>query len=143
LRVLLVVGSIEEDASFLAQAIHPNESRAKMNSTPNVFQRCQVLVLCLIPATIYPCRLKMPQQGCSYLLEGLLLILAGKSNKNGARLVYDNCLIPFGLGFGKVFRAGNAIANAFVEPQFNFYQKGAGLQSFQLYVGLHFQWAKT
>ena len=115
-----------------------------MNSTPNVFQRClcQVLVLCLIPATHYSCRLKKPQQQCSHLLAGLLLILAGKSNRNLARLVYDNYLIPFGLGF-KVLRAGNAIANAFVEPQFNFHQKGGGLPSFQLYMGLNLQWAKT
>lgn len=51
-------------------------------------------------------------------------------------------LVPFGLGFGKVFKAGNAIANAFIEPQFSVYHKGPALPSFQLLMGLNLQWAK-
>jgi len=51
-------------------------------------------------------------------------------------------LVPFGLGFGKVFKAGSAIANAFIEPQFAVYHKGSGLPSFQLYMGINLQWAK-
>jgi len=51
-------------------------------------------------------------------------------------------LIPVGLGFGKVFKVNNAVANAFIEPQFSVYHKGAGLPSFQLFMGLNLQWAK-
>jgi len=41
-----------------------------------------------------------------------------------------------------VFKAGNAIANAFIEPQFTVYHKGSGQPSFQLFMGLNLQWAK-
>jgi len=51
-------------------------------------------------------------------------------------------LIPFGAGFGKAFRAGNHLVNAFVEPQFTVYHKGAGQPTWQLYVGVKWQWAK-
>ena len=49
-------------------------------------------------------------------------------------------LIPFGAGFGKVFKAGDHLINAFVEPQFTVYHKGAGQPSFQLYMGIKWQW---
>jgi hypothetical protein len=51
-------------------------------------------------------------------------------------------LVPFGLGIGKVFKAGNAIANVFIEPQFAVYHKGVGQPSFQLFMGMNLQWAK-
>lgn len=51
-------------------------------------------------------------------------------------------LVPVGLGFGKVFKAGNAIANAFIEPQFTAYHKGSGQPAFQLFMGLGLQWSK-
>jgi hypothetical protein len=51
-------------------------------------------------------------------------------------------LIPFGLGFGKVFKVANTIVNAFVEPQFTVYHKGEGQPSFQLFMGINLQWAK-
>jgi hypothetical protein len=54
----------------------------------------------------------------------------------------DRYLIPFGLGFGKVFKLGNAVANAFVEPQFAVYHKGTGQPSLQLFMGLNLQWAR-
>src|SRR4029077_13010931 len=54
----------------------------------------------------------------------------------------NRILIPVGLGFGKVFKAGNAIVNAFIEPQFAAYHTGAGLPSFQLFSGLNFQFRK-
>jgi hypothetical protein len=54
----------------------------------------------------------------------------------------NRTLIPVGLGFGKVFKAGNAIVNAFIEPQFTAYHNGAGLPSFQLFSGLNFQFRK-
>jgi hypothetical protein len=55
---------------------------------------------------------------------------------------YDLTLIPFGLGFGKVFRLGDAIANANFEPQFAVYHKGQGLPAVQLVFGLALQWKK-
>ena len=45
-------------------------------------------------------------------------------------------LIPLGVGFGKVFKIGPAIVNAFIEPQFTVYHNGSGLPSFQLCSGL-------
>jgi hypothetical protein len=51
-------------------------------------------------------------------------------------------LIPLGIGFGKVFKIGNAIVNAFIEPQFTVYHNGSGLPSFQLLSGLNFQFRK-
>jgi len=51
-------------------------------------------------------------------------------------------LIPLGIGFGKVFKTGNAIVNAFIEPQFTVYHDGIGLPSFQLFSGLQFLFKK-
>jgi hypothetical protein len=51
-------------------------------------------------------------------------------------------LIPLGVGFGKVFKTGNAIVNAFIEPQFTVYHNGTGLPSFQVFSGLNFQFRK-
>jgi hypothetical protein len=51
-------------------------------------------------------------------------------------------LIPLGIGFGKVFKTGNAIVNAFIEPQFTAYHDGIGLPSFQLFSGLQFLFRK-
>jgi hypothetical protein len=51
-------------------------------------------------------------------------------------------LIPLGIGFGKVFKTGNAIVNVFIEPQFTAYHNGTGLPSFQLFSGLNFQFRK-
>jgi hypothetical protein len=54
----------------------------------------------------------------------------------------NKTLIPLGAGFGKVFKTGNAIVNAFVEPQFTVYHNGTGLPSFELFSGLYFQFRK-
>lgn len=51
-------------------------------------------------------------------------------------------LIPLGVGFGKVFKVGPAIVNAFIEPQFTVYHIGSGLPSFQLSSGLFFLFRK-
>ena len=51
-------------------------------------------------------------------------------------------LIPVGIGFGKVFKSGNVIVNAFVEPQFTVYHDGTALPSIQLYSGLYFLFQK-
>ena len=66
--------------------------------------------------------------------------------RSSAVMVFDfennRYLIPFGAGFGKAFRAGNHLVNAFIEPQFTVYHKGAGQPSWQLYMGIKWQWAK-
>jgi hypothetical protein len=66
--------------------------------------------------------------------------------RSSAVLVFDFAndrhLVPAGLGFGKVFRFGDALANAFIEPQFTAYHKGSGQPSLQLFMGLNLQWAK-
>jgi hypothetical protein len=54
----------------------------------------------------------------------------------------DVVLIPLGLGIGKVFKLGDAIANANFEPQFAIYHKGQGLPVLQLVFGLSLQWKK-
>jgi hypothetical protein len=51
-------------------------------------------------------------------------------------------LIPLGVGVGKVFKAGRAIANAFIEPQFSVYHQGIGQPTIQLYAGINLQWSK-
>jgi hypothetical protein len=57
-------------------------------------------------------------------------------------IVNNKTLIPVGVGFGKVFKTGNAIVNVFIEPQFTAYHDGTGLPSFQLFAGLNFQFRK-
>ena len=52
-------------------------------------------------------------------------------------------LIPLGVGFGKAFRAGNHMVNAFIEPEFTVYHKGAGQPVIQLYMGIKWQWPKA
>jgi hypothetical protein len=56
--------------------------------------------------------------------------------------VADRYLIPLGVGVGKVFRAGNAVANAFIEPQFSVYHQGIGMPSLQIFAGINLQWSK-
>jgi hypothetical protein len=54
----------------------------------------------------------------------------------------DRYLFPLGLGVGKVFKVGEAVTNAFIEPQFSVYHKGQGLPVWQLFFGMNFQWVK-
>jgi hypothetical protein len=54
----------------------------------------------------------------------------------------DKYLIPFGIGVGKVFKIGGAIANAFLEPQFSVYSKGDSQPQWQVFSGLNLQWFK-
>jgi hypothetical protein len=51
-------------------------------------------------------------------------------------------LIPLGVGAGKVFKIGNAMANAFIEPQFSIYHQGIGQPTIQIFAGINLQWAK-
>ena len=50
--------------------------------------------------------------------------------------------IPFGIGAGKVLRAGSAVLNVFLEPQFTVLHDGAGQPAFQLYSGLNIQFPR-
>jgi hypothetical protein len=50
--------------------------------------------------------------------------------------------IPIGLGAGKVMRAGGAILNLFLEPQFTVLHEGVGQPAFQMFVGLMAQFPK-
>ena len=50
--------------------------------------------------------------------------------------------IPFGLGIGKVMKAGNVVYNMFLEPQFTFLHNGTGQPKVQLFAGLHLQFPK-
>jgi hypothetical protein len=50
--------------------------------------------------------------------------------------------IPIGLGAGKVMRAGKAVLNMFLEPQFTVLHEGVGQPAFQLFAGLMAQFPK-
>jgi hypothetical protein len=50
--------------------------------------------------------------------------------------------IPFGLGAGKVMRAGAAVLNLFLEPQFTVLHEGAGQPAFQVFAGMNLQFPK-
>jgi len=52
-------------------------------------------------------------------------------------------LIPLGVGIGKAVRAGGHMINAFFEPEFTVYHKGAGQPVIQLYAGIKWQWPKA
>jgi hypothetical protein len=56
--------------------------------------------------------------------------------------IADRYLIPVGIGVGKVFKAGQAVANAFIEPQFSVYHQGIGMPSIQIFAGINLQWSK-
>jgi hypothetical protein len=50
--------------------------------------------------------------------------------------------IPFGLGAGKVMRAGGAVLNLFLEPQFTVLHEGAGQPAVQVFAGMNLQFPK-
>jgi len=50
--------------------------------------------------------------------------------------------IPLGVGAGKVFRAGSAVFNIFMEPQFTVLHYGAGQPAFQIFSGINIQFPK-
>jgi hypothetical protein len=62
-----------------------------------------------------------------------------------AALDFENSryLVPIGMGMGRVFRVGSVIANAFIEPQFTVYSKGAGQPALQVFTGFMLQKPKT
>ena len=61
----------------------------------------------------------------------------------GFDLKSGDYVVPFGVGLGKVLKAGNTIYNLFLEPQYSILHNGTGQPKIQIFVGLHFQWAKS
>jgi len=52
----------------------------------------------------------------------------------------DSWMVPFGMGIGKVVKAGKNVINAFFEPQFTILSSGdAGQPQFQLFFGVNIQ----
>jgi hypothetical protein len=54
----------------------------------------------------------------------------------------DRYLVPFGLGMGKVFPVGGAVANVFLEPQVTAFYHGTGNPTLQLFSGFNLQFGK-
>lgn len=55
----------------------------------------------------------------------------------------QSSVIPVGLGFGRVIALPNGnVLNAFVEPQYSVLRDGAGVPTFQVYVGFNLQFPK-
>ena len=54
-------------------------------------------------------------------------------------LEQDTYNVPIGLGFGKVFKRGKTVFNAFIEPQFTVLDKGPGQPEFQIFMALNMQ----
>lgn len=56
--------------------------------------------------------------------------------------VDNRYLFPMGLGAGKVFSMGDAVGNAFVEPQITVYAKGLIQPTWIFHIGINLQWFK-
>lgn len=54
----------------------------------------------------------------------------------------DTHYIPLGLGGGKVWKSGDNILNAFIEPQWTVERKGDGLPQFTLFAGINVTFGK-
>jgi hypothetical protein len=54
----------------------------------------------------------------------------------------DSYVVPFGVGVGKVMRAGRSVLNVFIEPQFTVMREGIGEPSFQVFGGINVQFPK-
>lgn len=51
----------------------------------------------------------------------------------------DNYSIPIGLGIGQVFKKGKTVYNIYVEPQYSIFDRGNGVQKWQILVGFNMQ----
>lgn len=51
----------------------------------------------------------------------------------------DAYAVPVGLGYGKVFKRGNTVFNAFIEPQYSVAADGPGQPLWQVFVGFNTQ----
>jgi hypothetical protein len=54
----------------------------------------------------------------------------------------DSYVVPFGVGVGKVMKAGRSVLNIFLEPQFTVMREGIGQPSFQVFGGINVQFPK-
>jgi hypothetical protein len=55
----------------------------------------------------------------------------------------DSYVVPFGVGVGKVMKAGRSVLNIFLESQFTVMQEGTGQASFQVFGGINVQFPKA
>jgi hypothetical protein len=60
----------------------------------------------------------------------------------GFDLESGDYVVPFGLGIGRVVRAGNVVYNLFLEPQFSILHNGTGQPKVQIFTGLNLQFPK-
>ncbi len=51
----------------------------------------------------------------------------------------DSYSMPVGLGYGKVFKKGKTVYNAFFEPQYSVADSGAGQPEWQVFIGFNMQ----
>jgi hypothetical protein len=51
----------------------------------------------------------------------------------------DGYSMPIGLGYGKVFKKGNTVYNAFIEPQYSVAYSDPGQPIWQVFIGLNLQ----
>lgn len=69
----------------------------------------------------------------------------GKYLRSTATWTFDlrsgHYAMPIGMGIGQVARSGKIIYNLFLEPQFTFLQNGTGQPEYQIFLGLHLQFA--
>ena len=54
----------------------------------------------------------------------------------------DRALVPIGMGIGRAFKGLGGVVNAFIEPQFTVYAKGAQQPALQLFTGVNMQWGR-
>lgn len=74
---------------------------------------------------------------------GMLQLGGGTYLRSTGTWVYDfendNYGMPLGLGIGQVFKRGNTVYNAFIEPQFSVADDGPGQPEWQVFVGFNMQ----
>ena len=75
----------------------------------------------------------------------MLQLGSGKYLRSAGIWVYnlenDAYSVPLGLGFGQVFKQGNTIYNAFIEPQVSIADDGPGQPSWQIFAGFNMQFS--
>ncbi|ADE55688.1 hypothetical protein [Coraliomargarita akajimensis] len=67
---------------------------------------------------------------------GTYLRSAAVCTKNFENDAYS---IPVGLGIGQVFKKGDTVYNAFIEPQYSLFDDGFGIPKWQIFVGFNMQ----
>jgi hypothetical protein len=77
---------------------------------------------------------------------GMLQLGAGNYLRSTGIWAYnietDSYSVPIGLGYGKVFKKGDIVYNAFVEPQYSVAVDGDGQPDWQVFLGFNMQFMK-